>query len=55
MKNKRIVIFVIAMALVVFLSTYQLDAYVTRPGAAYELSPLVEVVGGDEDDEAPSA
>ncbi len=51
MKNKRIVIFVIAMALVVFLSTYQLDAYVTRPGAAYELSPLVEVVGGDEDDE----
>ncbi|WP_298826435.1 SepM family pheromone-processing serine protease [uncultured Planococcus sp.] len=51
MKNKRLVIFVIVMALVVFLSTYQLDAYITRPGGAYELSPLVEVVGGDEDDE----
>jgi len=51
MKNKRLLIFVIVMALVVYLSSYQLDAYVTRPGGAYELSPLVEVVGGDEDDE----
>ncbi|ANU10457.1 proteases-like protein [Planococcus antarcticus DSM 14505] len=50
MKKKRLFIFVIVMALVVFLSSYQLDAYITRPGGAYELSPLVEVVGGDDDD-----
>ncbi|MBT2570291.1 SepM family pheromone-processing serine protease [Planococcus sp. ISL-110] len=50
MKHKRLFIFVIMMALVVFLSSYQLDAYITRPGGAYELSPLVEVVGGDKDD-----
>ncbi|EGA89431.1 proteases-like protein [Planococcus donghaensis MPA1U2] len=51
MKNNRLFIFVIVMALVIYLSSYQLDSYVTRPGGAYELSPLVEVVGGDEDDE----
>lgn len=51
MKYNRLFIFVIVMALVIFLSSYQLDAYVTRPGGAYELSPLVEVAGGDEDDE----
>ena len=50
MKNKRLFIFVIVMALVVFLSSYRLDAYITRPGGAYELSPLVEVVGSDDDD-----
>lgn len=43
--------FVIVMACAVLLSTYPLDSYITRPGGAYELSPLVEVVGGDEDDE----
>lgn len=50
MKSKRLFIFVIVMALVVFLSSYRLDSYITRPGGAYELSPLVEVAGGDEDD-----
>lgn len=51
MKNKRLWIFVVIMALVVFFSSYRLDAYVTKPGGAYELAPLVEVVGGDEDDQ----
>lgn len=51
MKNKRLLIFVVVTALVVFLSSYRLDAYITRPGGAYELSPLIEVAGGDEDDE----
>lgn len=50
MKNKRLFIFVIVMALVVFVSSYRLDAYITRPGGAYELSPLVEVVDGDDND-----
>ncbi|ANU27880.1 SepM family pheromone-processing serine protease [Planococcus versutus] len=51
MKKKRLLLFVIAIALVVFFTSYRLDTYVTKPGGAYELSPLVEVVGGDEDDE----
>lgn len=29
---------------------YPLDAYISQPGGAYELAPLVEVEGGDEDD-----
>lgn len=51
MKKKRLLLFVIAIALVVFFTSYRLDTYITKPGGAYELSPLVEVVGGDEDDE----
>ncbi|AUD14177.1 peptidase [Planococcus sp. MB-3u-03] len=49
MKIKTMV-FVLVMALVVFVSSYRLDAYISRPGDAYELSPLVEVEGRDEDD-----
>ncbi|MGG0645257.1 SepM family pheromone-processing serine protease [Sporosarcina gallistercoris] len=30
---------------------YPLDSYVSQPGGAYELSPLVNVEGGDRDDE----
>ncbi len=51
MKNKKLWFFVLAMALIVFISTYRLDAYISRPGDAYELSPLVEVEGRDADDE----
>lgn len=51
MKNNKLLVFIIVTVLAVFLSTYQMDAYISRPGGAYELSPLVEVEGGDEDDE----
>lgn len=51
MKNNKLIVFIVVTALAIFLSTYQLDAYISRPGGAYELSPLVEVEGGDEDDE----
>lgn len=51
MKNKRLVFYLILIAIVVFISFYRMDSYITRPGSAYELSPLVEVVNGDEDDE----
>ncbi|MEZ0482521.1 SepM family pheromone-processing serine protease [Planococcus sp. SSTMD024] len=50
MKNKKLWFFVLVMALVVFVSSYRLDAYISRPGDAYELTPLVEVEGRDEDD-----
>ncbi|RNF40693.1 SepM family pheromone-processing serine protease [Planococcus salinus] len=51
MKNNKVIVFVLVTALAIFLSTYQMDAYISRPGGAYELSPFVEVQGGDEDDE----
>lgn len=51
MKNKKLWFFLLVMAVVVFVSSYRLDAYISRPGDAYELSPLVEVVGKDDDDE----
>ncbi|MGM0897638.1 MAG: SepM family pheromone-processing serine protease [Bacillota bacterium] len=51
MKNRKLWFFVLVMAIVVFVSSYRLDAYISRPGDAYELSPLVEVAGKDDDDE----
>lgn len=51
MKKKKVAFFAIVVALAVLLSSYPLDAYISRPGGAYELGPLVEVAGGDEDDE----
>lgn len=51
MKKKKLAFFAIIVALAVLLSSYPLDSYITRPGGAYELGPLVEVAGGDEDDE----
>lgn len=51
MKNNKVVFIVIVLALSVFLSNYRLDFYISKPGGAYELSPLVEVEGGDENDQ----
>ncbi|TWT04736.1 SepM family pheromone-processing serine protease [Planomicrobium sp. CPCC 101079] len=51
MKNKKALFLVAVLALSVFLSTYRLDLYISKPGGAYELAPLVEVAGGDEDDQ----
>lgn len=51
MKNKKIILMVLVAALAIFVSTYRLDLYITRPGGAYELNPLVKVEGGDEDDQ----
>ncbi|ARD49198.1 SepM family pheromone-processing serine protease [Sporosarcina sp. P33] len=35
---------------VALLALYPLDMYISRPGGAYDLAPLVEVSGGDTDD-----
>ncbi len=40
------IVFIILAALLV----YPLDTYISKPGGAYDLAPLVEVVGGDQDD-----
>lgn len=51
MKKKKVAFFSIAVALAILLSSYPLNSYISRPGGAYELGPLVKVAGGDEDDE----
>lgn len=49
-RNRWITLFIVTVV-ALFVSLYQMDAYITRPGSAYELAPLVNVEGGDEDDE----
>ncbi|WP_422123614.1 SepM family pheromone-processing serine protease [Planococcus sp. X10-3] len=51
MKKNKIIFYLVLIGIVVFVTFYRMDSYITRPGNAYELSPLVEVVDGDEDDE----
>lgn len=52
MPNKRISLFLtVLILLVVALSFYPLDSYISKPGGAYELSPIVAVENGDTDDE----
>lgn len=51
MKLRKIVWIGAILALVAVLALYPLDTYISRPGGAYDLEPLVEVAGGDQDDE----
>lgn len=51
MKKKRYGIIGVLLVIIAVLFVYPLDAYISKPGGAYDLAPLVEVVGGDEDDE----
>lgn len=51
MNKRRLGVFLAVCLLAIILATYPLDAYITRPGDAYALEPLVEVAGGDQDDE----
>ncbi|WP_172369788.1 SepM family pheromone-processing serine protease [Sporosarcina jiandibaonis] len=50
MKTKRIGITGIIMIIVAILFVYPMDIYISKPGGAYDLTPLVEVEGGDEND-----
>ena len=50
MRMKRISTAVIVFIIVVVLFLYPLDSYISQPGGAYDLAPLVEVEGGDEED-----
>lgn len=50
MKMKKVGLYAAALVFIAFLIVYPLDAYVSKPGGAYDLAPIVEVVGGDEDD-----
>ncbi|WOV85871.1 SepM family pheromone-processing serine protease [Sporosarcina jeotgali] len=50
MTFKRIGITAMLTVLIALFMLYPLDSYVSQPGGAYELSPLVKVEQGDEDD-----
>ena len=50
MKMRKWGIAAVLLIAVAILALYPLDMYISRPGGAYDLSPLVEVVGGDADD-----
>ncbi|WP_205961814.1 SepM family pheromone-processing serine protease [Psychrobacillus vulpis] len=50
MKRKPIILLLI-LVLVASLAFYPMESYISKPGGAYELSPFVQVEGGDEDDE----
>ncbi|MFD1031082.1 SepM family pheromone-processing serine protease [Metaplanococcus flavidus] len=51
MKKNKTIFYLVLIGIVVFVTFYRMDSYITRPGSAYELSPLVAVENGDEDDE----
>lgn len=49
MKMKRIGVAVIMAVLIAVLLLYPIDSYISQPGGAYDLAPLVEVDGQEED------
>lgn len=51
MKMRRWSVLAVILVLVAVLGLYPLDMYISRPGGAYDLAPLVEVEGGDEGDQ----
>lgn len=51
MRIKKISLITIITILLAIFILYPLDIYISKPGGAYDLAPLVTVVDGDEDDE----
>lgn len=50
MRMKKIGVIFLISALLAVLFVYPLDSYISQPGNAYELTPLVEVAGQEETD-----
>ena len=50
MKKKKIGSLVVALIIVAAFFGFPLDSYISKPGGAYDLTPLVEVGSGDHDD-----
>jgi PDZ domain-containing protein len=50
MKNRKSVLLFL-LVLIAALSFYPMESYISKPGGAYELTPFVEVDGGDKNDE----
>lgn len=50
MRMKRIGVVTLLLVVIAALFLYPLDSYISQPGGAYDLAPLVEVTDGDEND-----
>lgn len=50
MKMRKWGIAAVILIVIAVIALYPLDMYISRPGGAYDLAPLVEVAGGDTDD-----
>lgn len=50
MKAKRIGLYAVVVVLLLFLFIFPLEVYVSKPGGAYDLAPIVDVEGGDVND-----
>ena len=48
MRKKRFGMIGVLLVIIAILFIYPLDSYISKPGGAYDLDPLVEVVGGDD-------
>ncbi|MBD7942816.1 SepM family pheromone-processing serine protease [Psychrobacillus sp. FSL K6-2684] len=51
MKKIKPIILLFVVVIILVLGFYPMESYISRPGGAYELTPFVEVDGGDKDDE----
>lgn len=50
MRKKRLGMVGVMLVILAILLVYPMDTYISKPGGAYNLEPLVEVVDGDHDD-----
>ena len=50
MKKRKSLILLSVLIIVSVLSFYPLESYISKPGGAYDIAPLVQVEDGDEDD-----
>ena len=49
--KKKMSLYFVLLVFIAFLSLYRLDAYIMKPGSAYDVSEFVTVTEGDTDDE----
>lgn len=49
--KKKVSLYAVFLLLIAFVSLYRIDAYIMKPGSAYDVSKFVTVAGGDTDDE----
>ena len=49
--KKKISLYAVFLLVIAFVSLYRIDAYIMKPGSAYDVSKFVSVADGDTDDE----
>ena len=50
MRKKKLGAIGVVLVILAILLVYPMDTYISQPGGAYDLEPLVEVIGGDHND-----